>query len=185
MGETHKHDYQKSKLTYIYIFKVKKSFLPLDPKLFTIIYHTYILPILEFACPIWSPHYQKDIAQLERVQRRATKMVRGFRYLSYDERLQRLNLPSLVSKRSKIDLVETYKILNNAYSFSLSEMFVIAETRQLRGHSRKLMKQKFKKLLRQNFFSFRVVNSWNNLPNEVVTAPSIACFKRRLFLLPE
>jgi len=47
------------------------------------------------------------------------------------------------------------------------------------GHTLKLAKRSSRTQLRQNFFSNRVVNLWNNLPEEVVMAPPVNCFKAR------
>ena len=52
--------------------------------------------------------------------------------------------------------------------------------KQLRGHSLKLFKPRCHKTVRQNFFSLRVVNEWNKLPQDVVDAPTINTFKNRL-----
>ena len=50
----------------------------------------------------------------------------------------------------------------------------------LGGNSMKLYKPGFKKTCRQNFFSQRIVDDWNSLPDEVVTAESLNSFKKRL-----
>ena len=54
-----------------------------------------------------------------------------------------------------------------------------------RSNSRKLKKRgHWRTLVRANSFSVRVVNDWNSLPEEVVTAPTIGAFKTRLDQCP-
>ena len=55
----------------------------------------------------------KNIRKLEAVQRRATKLIPSFYNLTYSERLQDFNLPSLLYRRTRMDPIMTYKILNN------------------------------------------------------------------------
>ncbi len=71
-------------------FKNKAEILPL--------YITLVRPHLEYAVQFWAPHHANDIAKLEAVQRRATKMITSLRNKSYEERLARLNLFSLQRK---------------------------------------------------------------------------------------
>jgi len=49
-----------------------------------------------------------------------------------------------------------------------------------RGHSLKLQKRKCRSSVRQILFSYRIVNFWNSLPESVVTAPTLNCFKNRI-----
>ena len=56
----------------------------------------------------------------------------------------------------------------------------MAETSYLRGNSLKLYKKPVKLELRRNFFSMRVVDSWNKLPDSVIMANSVESFKNRL-----
>ena len=84
---------------------LRRSFTYLDCKSFTKIYTAFVLPHLEYAQSVWSPHLQKYVNMLENVQIRATKLVDGLGNLDYEERLKRLNLPSLAFRRFRGDLI--------------------------------------------------------------------------------
>jgi len=146
------------------------------------LYTALVRPHLEYANVVWHPRYKKEIEQLERVQRRATKLVCGFQYVPYESRLWQMELPSLVYRRYRGDMIEVFKYptLRGMYSVSSSELLLRAPVSALRGHDYKLLKRHCHSHARLTFFSYRVVTSWNNLPSEVVSAPSLNTFKGRL-----
>ena len=72
---------------------------------------TYVRPLLEYNSSVWSPSLKRDITLIEQVQGRFTKRLRGYRDLSYDECLKRLNLDTLELRRIKLDLALCYKII--------------------------------------------------------------------------
>jgi len=75
-----------------------------DPKVLLQLYKTLVRPHLEYCISAWSPYYEKDKALLERVQHRFTRMIPGFRRLSYEMRLNRLKLWTLEERRNRADL---------------------------------------------------------------------------------
>ena len=160
---------------------IKRSFVYKDEFVMKRLFTALVRPHLEYGNVIWSPQYKCDVDRIERVQRRATKMIPGFRTLSYESRLQKLDLPSLVYRRYRGDAIETYKYLNGYYAVDSSAFLPLDPNHHnTRGHTQKLLKRRCRTQRRLNSFGFRVVNMWNNLPDYVVSAPTVNSFKSRL-----
>ena len=134
------------------------------PKLFT----SMVRPHLEYGNVIWSPRYRRESAEIEKIQRRATKLIPNLRHLPYKDRWEALRLPSLSYRRRRGDMLQAFKILKGIDRVDPGQFFVSADQSNMRGHSLKLVKQRARSSLRQNTFSQRVVNDWNALPAHVV-----------------
>ena len=67
---------------------------------------------LQYCIQVWRPYRKKDIDTLERIQRRATKIIPQLRDLSYEERLKESGLTTLKTIRLGGDQFEVFKILN-------------------------------------------------------------------------
>ena len=80
---------------------------------------------------------EKEISQIEKVQRRFTKRLRGLRNVAYTERLNRLGLPTLELRRIQLDLIFCYKIVFGLTSLTSSYYFQFSSN-STRGHTYKL-----------------------------------------------
>ena len=94
---------------------IKRNFEHLDSQTFVQLYKSLVRSNLEYAVTVWNPHKEYLIEELEKVQRKATKIVKECRSKSYLERLQHLKLPTLKYRRTRGDMIEVYKILHNKY----------------------------------------------------------------------
>ena len=104
-------------------------------------------------------------------------MVYGFGNLKYEERLTRLNLFSQQYRRMRGDMIKTYKIISGLDDVNSSQLFARSIMDNLHGHSLKLYKEHFHKVICKEFFSQRVIDQWNELPEEVVKAKTLNSFK--------
>lgn len=99
--------------------------------------------------------------------------------MSYCNRLNILNLQSLESRRLFNDLVLCYKLLHDNFDSSITSALNLCRN-VTRGHSYKLSKLLCTIDATKFYFTNRIVNVWNSLPNFVVSSPSVAVFKKRL-----
>ena len=163
---------------------IRRVFTSLDHETFNKLYKGVVRPHLEYANPVWSPSLKKNIIAIENVQRRATKCIPGMQNLEYKERLQTLKLPTLVYRRLRGDMIETYKIISGLYDEEVGNMFLmysdVVGRHGIRGHNKKIYKFMSSCRPRKHFFTQRVVDIWNNLPSKVVNAPSTKSFENRL-----
>ena len=90
---------------------IKRNMKWKDKNIITKLYKVLVRPKLEYCVQAWCPQLKKDQEVLEKVQRRATKMIEGFRYKTYEERLHETGLTTLVQRRKLGDLIETFKLV--------------------------------------------------------------------------
>ncbi|MCP3875986.1 MAG: reverse transcriptase family protein [Desulfobacteraceae bacterium] len=163
---------------------IRRAFRYLDCEIFLKMYKGLVRPHLEYAVQVWHPYLKKDIKKVEAVQRRATSQIQNLKNMDYKDRLKKLKLPTLIYRRMRGDMIEVFKLLNKKYDTEVSNFLPLHRTARphssTRGHNLKLLKRSSNHDPRSKFFSNRVVDWWNSLPNTVVTAPSVLAFEMRL-----
>ena len=156
---------------------MKIAFTYIDASMVRKIITTFIRPTLEYASVAWNPHTQKDITKIERIQRVATRWVPELRELSYEERLQALNLTTLEARRERGALITLYKCTTKIIDIDKKD-FTKSGNMGTRGHSKKLEKKKGKKDVKKYSFPNRYIDTWNNLSEHIVSAKNIHQFKK-------
>ena len=144
------------------------------------LYKSIVRPHLEYCIQAWRPHLKKDIDKLERVQRRATKLIPELRILSYEDRVQQCKLTTLETRRVRGDQIEVFKITHGIEGLDSGMFFKYRTDNGTRGHSWALAKERCKLDIRKYAFSQRTINEWNRLPGECVNATSVNMFKNKI-----
>ena len=166
---------------------ILKSFKTPNPTFYTNLYKLYVRPITEYNSTTWSPFLISDVEKIESIQRTFTRKLLqklNISYIDYQDRLLILNLETLEIRRVKLDLIFVYKILNNLVDLNSCDFFQINQivsTYSLRRHRFYLQKPCMPtSAVVSNFFTHRVLKTWNKLPENTVMSKTLSIFKSRL-----
>ena len=117
---------------------------------------------------------------IEKVQRRATKLIPGCEGMTYTQRLKYLNLHSLKGRRIRGDLIETFKIFNGFTNINTNNLFILSNDTRTRNHEHKIFIQHCNTNRRKFSFGHRIASIWNDLPSSFKCAKTINQFKNFL-----
>ena len=159
---------------------IRRSITYKEKSLIIPLYKAIVRPHLEYCIQAWNPHLRKDVYMLEKIQRRATKLIPELRDLTYEERLKECGLSTLETRRLRGDQIEVFKILNGYENIDSNIFFEIKESKITRGHNYTLVKKQSRLDVRKYSFSQRTINVWNNLSTDCVHASSVNMFKNKI-----
>ena len=172
------HCKEKINTAYSYLGIIKRNLIYLDA--FVMLYKSLVRSHLAYANSVWNPHRLGLITDLEKVQMRVTKLVISITNFTYKDRLKRLKLPTLKYRRIRGNMIEVYTILTNKYDSRVNFYLEKQQDNITRGHSLKLVNNRYHYDLRKFSFAPGIANVWNSLPEIVISAPTTDTFKRRL-----
>ena len=159
---------------------IKRTFSYMDKDIFLRLYKSMVRPHLEYGNIIWNRLLKKHSISIERVQRRATKLLKQCNQLSYSERLNYLDLHSLKGRRLRGDLIETYKMFNGFTDTDPYNFFEKAKLDTTRNSDKKIYNKHWRIKKVKNVYSYRVAPHWNKLTHDIKNAPSTNNFKNSL-----
>jgi len=117
---------------------------------------------LKYANTAWSAYKQYLIEEVEKVQKRATKLVHECKHLPYADRLKYFKLPTLNYRRHRGDMIETYKITHGLYDTAVVPNLMTSQVSHIRGNMYKLRKMHSSMTL-ENIFLRKVLLSCGTL----------------------
>ena len=144
------------------------------------LYKFLVRPHLEHAVQFWSPNLRRDIDKIEKIQRRATQMIPEIRNHSYHQRIQDLDLTSLVQRRLRGQLIELFKYQNEFATASARGLFDYDLNDRTRNNGAKLIVKHFNTSVAQQFYPIKITTTWNSLPSESVSSRTVNSFKNSL-----
>ena len=162
------------------LYLLRKCFTACNDTMLIHAFKVYIIPLLEYCSPVWSPHTLTDILRVESVQRTFTKSLPSCRDLSYKNRLQLCGLSSLERRRLVADLVLFYKIVNKIVLIDLGVSLQPIGYSVTRGHSRRYKVPSARIDSRMYSFVIRTIKIWNDLNEQLVCSDSVASFKKSI-----
>ena len=168
---------------------IRHTFKFLNADTLLSLYQTLVRPHVEYATSVWSPHLKGDRDKLEKLQRRATKLIPALKDKTYKERLQNLKLPTLEFRRLRTDLILLYKYTHDKIQLDTNthcpkckhntSMLQPSLGTTHRGHNLKFQIHHHTGV-RDRFLTSRVLNTWNRLHHTTVNATSVNAFKTKL-----
>ena len=103
-----------------YIFR---SFDGHNVKTLKTLYFLFVVPVLEYASPVWNPEYRTSIDKIDRVQKYFTRRLLKHSDMTYPQRLKLLSMQPLELRRLHIDIKLVHDIVYGRSCINFHEFF--------------------------------------------------------------
>ena len=152
---------------------IKRSLISRNRLVMINVYKTLVRPHVEYAVQLWNlPAVHGNwnhIMELEDVQRSFTRLVEGIELLPYKYRLKELQLTTLLERRMRGDIIETFKLISRKVDYG-KEIFRLSRSKA----------NILKDGRGDHFLSNRLANYWNKIPGYITEANTVSTFKLQL-----
>ena len=164
-----------------YMGWILRSFTSRSARVIIPLYQTYVIPRVEYASILWSPHHINKITKLESIQRTVTSKIEGIQNLNYHQRLRNLKLYSMQRRRERFLAIYMFKIANGLVPNNLQLHFYRTRRQEIKCHQPKLKAQRTHLCtVRQFFFTCTGPAIFNLIPSKVKESQSLDQFKHQL-----
>ena len=166
--------------TTLHFIHKKLKYCPVSTR--EMAYCSLVRSSLEYCAGTWDHDLQKDKMTLEKVNRRAVRVIYNKSWwdptVSPTALMKELGWSSLEDRRYRQRMAMMYNISHGVVAVPPTEL--IRPQRSTRGHSLKYQTTSTNNNRTKNSFYPRGIPQWNNLSNDIVNASSLETFKLRL-----
>ena len=154
-------------------------------------YNAYIKSHFEYYCGIWGNSFNSNLHKIEKLQRRACKLILGTDYISLEDARRQLNMLSFEELVFVNKAKVMFKVTQGISPIYITEMFQIKgcnneDTMTLRSDSNKKFKTPKPKLnMFKNSLSYSGTLIWNSIPLEIRNSNTIGDFVKKMYNMDE
>ena len=146
------------------------------------LYDAMILPIFDYCCAVWDSCGKTNKGYLDKLQRRAARVIVGCKYRDKVNICSVFSWPSLESRRSYQICLQVHKCLNNlAPAYLLNESRFSSDIHNYNTRNKDSLRLPLARTTKyQSSFRFNAAKTWNSLPLVIRKESNIIKFKKAL-----